>query len=193
MKKTSLLRYASIGMATLGLGLGVAAADSVSIGGTSNNGSNTITSTNGFTARWTDNSNVTVRHNNTQTAGSGNVGASNVASLGSTGSGSASASNSHSTMVSGSGSGAAFFNALPMSAPSNDVTIDGISNNSSNTIRFNNTANLTFTDNSTVTVNNTNSQRVTSGNVTLSNVASAGDVTSGDVSADNSSDTTVNR
>jgi len=193
MKKTSILRYASIGMATLGLGLGVAAADggTVSIGGTSNNTNNGVHLKSSNSTKWTDNSKVGVKNDNRQSASSGDVNGSDAASLGNATSGNASLTSSTSTSVTGS-SMSGMGSGTGSSSPAN-VTINGTFNNGNNKVTVNDKNTTTYTDNSQVNVTNSNCQNSSTGSVSLTDVASGGNLTSGSASASNTTTTTISR
>jgi hypothetical protein len=190
MIKTSLLRYASVGMATVGLGLGTVAASTVGIGGTQNNTSNDVTATTDFTATATDDSTIFALNANDQNANSGDVDVDDTAAVDDVSTGDADVDNTSHTSVTKSSAGmGSFWNAG--GSGSDSVTVNGTMNNVDNTVDVSRTTTLTWTDNSTTAVINFNDQDANSGDVDIDDTASVGNVSTGDASASNNTTTTI--
>ena len=190
--RSSILRYASIGLATIGLGLGVAAADSANIDTTGPHSNNQVDSTNNSRVRLTNDNDVDVRNDNDQDARSGNARVSGNTSGGSAESGDASNDASSSTDVSvsngsGLGSWGGFF-----SGNSNDASINLTGPNSNNQIRFTNNQSLNVRNDNDIDVRNDNDQDARSGSATVSGNTIGGDASSGSVSNSYNSSTSVN-
>lgn len=191
MVKVTALRYAAIGMATLGLA-GVAAASTVSVSDTGSHSTQRTNLTSRNTATMTNNNHVGVGNLNQQHAKTGNVSArDNTTVSGDVGSGHAMNHNTASTSVSvdNSGSGAGlggFF------MPADDsVSYDTTGSHSNQTTTINNTNTLRQTNNNNVGILNLNSQSATSGRVDARDNTTVGGVTSGDASNTSSTDTSV--
>lgn len=184
------LRYASIGLASLGIGLGVAAADSAEIGTTGPDSTNKIEIDKESRADVDNNNSVDVNNNNTQNASSGNARVTRNTTGGDAESGAAENDNSTETEVrinnSGSGNWSALFN-----HDSVDATIDTTGTDSYNKIEVDYTSKLYLNNNNSVGVNNNNAQNASSGNAKVYRNTSGGSATSGDATNTNNTSTSV--
>jgi trimeric autotransporter adhesin len=188
MIKTSILRYASIGMATLGFA-GIAAASTVNFDTTGSGSNNQATLNNSNTQTRTNTNAVGLSNLNFQGAATGAVNAStNTLVSGGLASGAASNSSITKTDVvisnAGSGAAASFF------TPANDsVTYHLTGPNSNQQTTINNTNTSTTTNTNLLQLTNVNAQGAVSGSVNANNNTTVGGLTSG--SASNSSTTST--
>jgi hypothetical protein len=188
-----ILRYSSIALATLGLGLGVAAADSAQIDTTGPHSNNQATFNTNRTATLNNNNRIDVDNNNHQRASSGRVNVTGNTRAGDASSGNASNRNSTNTNVAVSndshsaGLGSGFF-----TGGNNDASINLTGPNSNNQVRFTDNRTLRVTNTNKVDVDNHNYQDAYSGSATVSGNTIGGSATSGSASNTNNTSTSVN-
>lgn len=190
MVKVTALKYAAIGMATLGMA-GIAAASTVTVSDTGSHSNQTTTIKNTNKSSVDNDNHVMVGNLNSQGAESGRVDArDNTTVSGAVGSGDAMNSNSSSTTVAvtngGSGTGAVF------GGPANDsVSYDTTGSHSNQTTTITNENTMTVNNDNHVGIMNLNMQRAQSGNVSVSDNTTVGGVSSGDASNSNTTTTSV--
>ena len=198
MIKTSVLRYAAIGMATMSLA-GFAAASTVSFDTTGADSNQEVTLNNSNHVNTSNHNSVGVGNFNAQSADSGSVYADKNTSVGggsglgsgSVSSGNASNSNVANTdvhvMNSGSGMGV-FSNMTP--APT-DVRIHLTGADSNNTVESNNTNSVETNNHNDVQVSNLNLQSASTGDVHANKNTTVGGLSSGDAHNQSSSSTSI--
>ncbi len=191
--KTSVLRYAAIGMASLSLA-GFAAASTVKIDTTGADSSNQIELSNKSDVKTTNTNSVGVGNLNGQEAESGRVTANENTELNGVGSGNAENGNTTKTTVEVDNTGSntmlgALAGASMPGTP--DVTIVGTGHDSTNEVEVKNTRNVTVTNTNTVEVMNVNMQSAESGNVKVSENTKTGAVTSGAAKNTSNTETTI--
>lgn len=190
MKTSSLLRYAAIGMATVGLGMGVAAANEATIENTGPDSTNTVTVNNSQNATLSNNHSVTVSNENDQSASTGSATVDDNTTGGDATSGDAENTNSVSTEVTfGDDCGCPDFGDFFSS--DNEGTIENTGPDSTNRITFNNDQTLTVNNNQSVSVSNDNSQNASTGDASVTHNTTGGDATSGSATNNNSTSTTI--
>ncbi len=190
MIKTSVLRYAAIGLASLSMA-GFAAASTVSFDTTGAESTQIVKLHNNHTVTTTNKNNVGVGNINLQEAQSGRVNANENTSIsGSVGSGSAMNDNETSTDVTVSNAGSCACVGAGWTAPNDTVKISLTGHDSDNKVTIDNSSKVTTNNTNTVEVLNLNLQSAKTGNVTANeNTTIGGDVMSGD--AKNTSSTTT--
>lgn len=190
MTKTSLLRYAAIGMASVSLA-GVAAASTVSFDTTGADSNQEVHIGNHSKLKTTNHNDVAVGNFNAQVAASGDVDAyKNTTVSGASGSGDAMNENTTRTEVEVTNSGAGAGLASWFGQSANDVvTIDNTGADSNQHVDINNTKTVEMTNVNSVEITNENVQAAKSGDVNASKNTTVGGLTSGD--AHNSSSTTT--
>jgi hypothetical protein len=191
LMQSKILRYAAISLATLGVGMGVAAADSASIDTTGPHSRNNVDIDNNNQATLDNNNRLRVNNDVDQHASSGDARVSNNTNGGSAQSGDATNDNSLDTSVSvsngnGGGNWSDFFG-----SGGTDASIGTTGPNSNNRIDVDNRNTLRITNTNNVNVRNDVDQRATSGDARVSNNTFGGDATSGDASNTNSTTTSV--
>ncbi|GAC1371429.1 MAG: hypothetical protein NVSMB39_5190 [Candidatus Saccharimonadales bacterium] len=194
MIKTSILRYAAIGLASVSMA-GFAAASTVSFDTTGAESTQIVKLHNNHTVTTTNKNNVGVANVNWQQATSGRVNANENTSIeGSVGSGNAANHNSTSTDVTVSnaaacgcaGAGAGW------TAPNDNVSMTLTGHDSLNKVTIDNSSKVTTKNTNNVNVVNLNAQSAKTGNVTANeNTTIGGDVMSGDASNTSSTTTSV--
>lgn len=191
MTKSTILRYASIGIAAVGFA-GVAAASSVTLSGPNDHGSsNKVTVNSGSKVNSSTFNATGVGNFNGQGSFSGSAKADNNTTVGSVGSGDAANTNTTTTTVTNSGNSMSGWT-LGNGGSDSTVAISGPNDNGShNTVTLNdgdsvkvNTVNLTE-------VSNTSIQLSATGNASAHNNTTSGDVTTGSASNMNTTMTTV--
>lgn len=197
MIKTSVLRYAAIGMATMSLA-GFAAASTVSFDTTGADSNQQVELNNSHNFDSSNYNSVGVGSFNAQDANSGHVSADQNTSVGGNGSGNGSvgsgdASNqndAHTDLsVNNSGSGMGAFSNMGAGNNSPDVRIHLTGASSNNTVESNNNDSVKMTNENNVQVSNLNLQSAQSGNVSANKNTTVGGLMSG--SAHNSSNSTT--
>ena len=190
MIKTSVLRYAAIGMASLSLA-GFAAASTVTFDTTGADSHQKVELNNSSRVKVSNHNNVGVVNANAQTAQSGRVEAKKNTSIGGgVGSGDASNANTVSTGLAITNSGAALAGAGSWTPANDTVDMSLTGADSRNTVEINNKHSVEVKNTNDVGVFNLNMQSAKSGNVDASkNTSIDGDVMSG--AAHNTSSTTT--
>jgi hypothetical protein len=189
MIKTSVLRYAAIGMATISMA-GFAAASTVNFDTTGPDSNQEVVLHNSNRVSTHNDNSVGVANFNAQEAESGNVSAyKNTSVGGAVRSGDASNNNSTHTDVTVSNSGAG---ALGSWGPADtNVNMHLTGPDSNNEVRVNNNNSVRTTNDNDVRVVNLNLQSAESGRVSASKNTTVGDLSSGDASNHNSTTTSV--
>lgn len=192
MIKTSILRYGAIGIATLGLGLGVAAADSATLGGTTGpHSNNQVSTTNENNAHALNVNGVGVNNVALQGAGSGNADASGNTTAGDAVTGDATASNSAVTTLTVTND-SSLGTGLGVGDSDNAATLDATTGpNSNNQVNVDNEDNSQTTNVNLVGVTNFTGQDVSTGSAKVNGNTTGGSAISGAATASSSSDTTV--
>jgi flavin-binding protein dodecin len=196
MIKTSVLRYAAIGMATMSLA-GFAAASSVTVGDTGPDSANTATVKNKTHVSHNNLNVVGVGNTSVQGAASGDVKAAKNTNVGGTGSdlmsGEASNDNDTSTEVGVTNSSSAgVLGALAGLGGSDDhITLTGTGPDSANTATIKNTTKVEVNNTNVVDVQNTNVQGAQSGNVSAYKNTNVGGLSSGAASNTNATTNVV--
>lgn len=184
------LKYASIGLASLGIGLGVAAADSADIGTTGPDSKNKIEISKHHDVDVDNNNNVGVNNDNDQKAKTGDAKAYDNTTAGDARSGDAENSNDTSTEVkitnAGGGSWAPMWGNGSASA-----SIDNTGPDSYNSVKFHYSSNLDVNNNNSVNVTNNNDQYARSGSASVKHNTTGGDAVSGSATNTNSTSTSV--
>jgi hypothetical protein len=203
MTRIHVLRYASIGLATLGLGLGVAAADGGSISTTGPHSENSIETEHNNEANINNHNTATVTNKNHQRATSGEAEVEHNTIGGDARSGNASNHNATDTRVSinnvGPGFGNFFGGGCTSSCGSSCTgscgggggSIHLTGPNSENEIETTIKNKLTVTNNNTVTVTNDNTQHARSGEASVEGNTRGGSAVSGSASNTNNTSTSV--
>jgi len=193
--KTSVLRYAAIGMATLSMA-GFAAASTVSVGTTGPDSSNHVYLNNAQNLKFHNNNNVGVANESLQGAGSGNVDAAKNTSVSGGGLSSGDARNSNDTRttvtVNNTGAASALSHLAGMAAPDDHVSLNLTGPDSDNKVSISNTQKVSVTNNNNVEVVNENLQWAKSGNVSAYKNTTVGGLSSGDATNTNATTTSVN-
>ena len=190
MIKTSVLRYAAIGMATISMA-GFAAASTVTFDTTGPHSNQSVHINNNARMDVNNNNNLKVTNANSQMAKTGNVDAhDNTSVSGDLYSGAASNGNTNGTTlkVDNGGSGAASFSMAPAD---DSVSIALTGPHSNNNVTIDNNRNMSVSNHNEITVSNTSYQTATSGNVKASENTTVGGLSSGDASNTNSTTTSV--
>lgn len=193
MIKTSVLRYAAMGMATLSMA-GFAAASTVTFDTTGADSHQKVELRNHNSVTTTNRNNVGVGNINLQSAESGRVHADRNTSIdGSVGSGNARNTNSTSTDVSISNEGSCgCLGAGAWTAPNDHVSMSLTGADSRNEVKIDNSTSVRTTNTNNVEVLNLNAQKAESGDVSAyKNTSIGGDVFSGNASNENSTTTSV--
>jgi hypothetical protein len=193
MIKTSVLRYAAIGMATLSMA-GFAAASTVTFDTTGAESHQKVELNNSSKVKVSNHNHVGVANVNAQQAQSGRVEANeNTTVGGSVGSGDASNANTASTGVAITNSGTSALAGAGSWTPVNDtVDISLTGHDSKNTVEINNKRSVEVKNYNTVEVLNLNLQSAKSGNVEANeNTSVSGDVMSGAAHNTNSTTTSI--
>jgi len=193
MIKTSVLRYAAIGMATVSLA-GFAAASTITFDTTGADSNQQVVLNNGSHVHVDNDNHVGVANFNAQGATSGGVTADKNTSIsGGVGSGNASNANTTSTGVSVSNSGAGMASALGGWAPADvNVTMHLTGADSTNKVTVDNNRSVSIDNDNNVQVMNLNLQSAKSGSVTANkNTTIGGSVMSGDASNTSTTTTSV--
>lgn len=186
------LKYASIGLASLGIGLGVAAADSADIGTTGPDSTNKVEISRHNDLDIDNNNDVSVNNNNDQEARTGDAKVYDNTTGGGAGSGDAENYNETSTDVSITNSGAGSWGQMWGNNGNSSASIDTTGPDSYNSIKFNYHSSVDVNNDNDVHVNNNNDQYARSGNATVQHNTSGGSATSGDAMNTNSTSTSVN-
>ena len=194
MIKTSLLRYAAIGMATISMA-GFAAASSVTTGLTGADSNQQVRLNNSTRVTSTNNNGVGVANFSAQGAASGDVSARKNTSLsGNVGSGAATNANGTQTgvVVTNGGLGAGMTAwAGAGSGAGDSVSFSTTGADSNNQVTIDNTKSIQTTNNNNVQVLNENIQSAQSGSVSADKNTTVGGLTSGPASNSNSTVTTA--
>jgi hypothetical protein len=193
MIKTSVLRYAAIGMATISMA-GFAAASTVGFDTTGPDSNNEV-ELSSHSRVSSDNTNVVgVSSFNAQGAETGDVHASKNTSVGgSNGSGDATNANSTGTnvSVSNTGSNAAVAALAGMGSANHTVTFDTTGPESNNEVTIDDSRRVEVSNTNRVEVNNVNLQGAKSGDVSAYKNTTVGGLTSGDAHNTNTTTTSV--
>jgi hypothetical protein len=191
MKTTHVLRYAAIGMATLGLGMGMAAASSVSLDKTGPDSHNSVKLTAKNTSSVKNHNNVGVANITGQDAGSGNAKVKDNTTGGDATSGDVSNDNAADTSVSVDNSAGAMGLGSFFGGGDHDVTMSETGPDSRNNVEIKTTNSSKVTNTNNVGVVNLTNQSAWSGNASVKHNTTGGDATTGSASNTNSSTTTV--
>lgn len=186
MIKTSVLRYAAIGMATISMA-GFAAASTVSFDTTGPDSTNKVELSSHSSVKTNNQNLVGVGNLNAQEAKTGSVEAAKNTSVGgSNGSGDASNDNSTSTGVTVTNTGGAAAAAMGSWAPANhDISLGTTGPDSYNKVEINDSKKVETNNTNVVEVSNVNLQTAKSGNVSAYKNTTVGGLTSGDASNTN--------
>jgi hypothetical protein len=191
--RTRTLRYASIALATLGLGLGVAAADSGSISTTGPDSINKISSTSSNTANLLNVNLVGVENNSLQVGASGDASVKHNTTGGSASSGAVTNANSNTTSVGvNNAASSSAWSSMFSGGGSNSASISLTGPDSVNVIKNSETNKLNVLNINAVSVENNSLQVGVSGDASVRDNTTAGSATSGAVTNSNSTSTTVN-
>lgn len=185
------LKYASIGLASLGIGLGVAAADSADIGTTGPSSTNKVEISRHHDLDIDNDNNVDVDNDNDQEAKTGDAKVYGNTTGGDAESGDAENSNETSTEVSITNSGAGSWAPMWGGNGSSSASIDTTGPNSYNSIKFNYHSSVDVNNDNDVDVNNNNDQYAKSGSATVQNNTTGGNAVSGSAVNTNSTSTSV--
>jgi hypothetical protein len=196
MIKTSVLRYAAIGMATLSMA-GFAAASTVTYGTTGPDSVNSTELNNSTDVSSTNTNVLGVGNFNGQGAESGDVHAAKNTTVGGTlgagGSGSGNAMNTSNTstgvVINNTGANAAALGAL--AGAGDVVTMTTTGPDSTNTVTTNNNKTVTVSNTNVVEVQNTNLQGAKSGNVSAYKNTTVGGLSSGNAANSNTTSTSL--
>ncbi len=191
MKTSHVLRYASIGMATLGLGLGVAAASSATIEGpTGPDSTNNVTITNANSATISNDNELSVSNDNMQDATSGDAMVNDNTNGGNASTGSAHNTSSATTSVTVD-NGSACGCVGGVSGGSDTVRIGETGPDSHNDASITNANTFSLTNTNNLTVTNSNNQTATSGSASVTHNTNGGSATTGNASNTTTTHTTV--
>ena len=190
--KTSILRYASIGMATMSLA-GFAAASSVKFDTTGPDSRNEVRLTHHNDVSVRNNNRLNVNNTNDQSAHTGDVNATrNTSVSGDLFSGHAMNSHTQSTDVSvDNSSSSAAMMAGSGSGTSHEVSFSLTGPDSHNMVNIDERHNMSVTNTNDLNVNNNNRQTATSGNVNATRNTTVGGLSSGDAKNDSQQTTSV--
>lgn len=193
MIKTSVLRYAAIGMATVSMA-GFAAASTVEFDTTGPDSTNKVELESKSTVKNNNLNLVGVSSFNAQAAKTGHVSAEKNTSVdGSNGSGDAMNHNSTSTSATVSNTGSGEGTALAGWAPSNhSVNFDTTGPDSYNMVEISDSRKVEMNNTNVVEVSNANLQTAKSGNVSAYKNTTVGGLSSGDAENMNTTTTSVN-
>ena len=188
MTKTSVLRYAAIGMASLSLA-GFAAASTVTLGTTGPNSLNKVHLNSSNSVSSFNYNGVGLGNASSQGAGTGYVYANDNTTVGPGQSGSGDSSNTNGTQntvtVDNSASNAAL-GALAAMAPADDtVSLDTTGPQSNNQVNIDHKNTVSSTNINNVGVENLSEQNASTGNVTATDNTTVGGLKSGDSSNSN--------
>jgi hypothetical protein len=204
--KTTILRFSAIGLATMGMGIGIAAASTASISNTGPDSSNNATITNSNSGSITNNNNLScqgehpsfliiiqpencgIANLNSQFASSGDATVDSNTNAGSARSGNADNHASSSTSINltnGSGVPAGFFGG------SDNVSIHTTGPSSSNDASISNSNSWSVENTNNVAVTNLNEQCASSGSGSVTNNTNGGSASTGGASNTSSTSTNV--
>lgn len=188
MTKTSVLRYAAIGMASLSLA-GFAAASTVTLGTTGPYSVNHVKLHNSNTLSSANLNAVGATNVSTQGTGTGYVYANDNTTAGSAESGSSSNDNGTQTTVGVHNTPLAGLDALSFAPADDTVTLDTTGPHSTNQVDISHKNTVTSTNDNEIGVTNVSTQNASTGNVTATDNTTVGGLKSGDAS---NSNTTIN-
>lgn len=184
-----LLRYAAIGIASLGLSVGVVSASSGTIGTTGPDSSNWVQFNNNQNYNRNNLNSASVLNDNLQQSSTGNASVRHNTTGGGAMTGSASNANTANTALSVNNVSASA--GSPWVGGSDTASINLTGPNSSNWAQFNNNVNSTITNSNCITVSNVNTQSSHSGNASVHGNTTGGSASSGNANNTNSTSTTV--